>query len=106
MSFIKSLLSAPPPHPLSTVFTHLLLFTKSEEIGAGVEFQLLPIIMNSNSLTPINIFDVIKKICKKNANYKSVETKLSLVAQLVKNLPAMQETLVQFMGQEDPLEKG
>ena len=64
--------------------------------------------MNSNSLTPINIFDVIKKICKKKkiANYKSVETKLSLVAQLVKNLPAMQETLVQFMGQEDPLEKG
>ena len=31
---------------------------------------------------------------------------VSLVAQLVKNLPAMQETLVQFLGQEDPLEKG
>ena len=30
----------------------------------------------------------------------------SLIAQLVKNLPAMQETLVQFLGQEDPLEKG
>ena len=30
----------------------------------------------------------------------------SLVAQLVKNLPAMQETLVQFLGQENPLEKG
>ena len=30
----------------------------------------------------------------------------SLVAQLVKNLPAMQETWVQFLGQEDPLEKG
>ena len=29
-----------------------------------------------------------------------------LVAQLVKNLPVMQETLVQFLGQEDPLEKG
>ena len=28
-----------------------------------------------------------------------------LVAQMVKNLPAMQETLVQFLGQEDPLEK-
>ena len=27
-------------------------------------------------------------------------------AQLVKNLPAMQETLVQFLAQEDPLEKG
>ena len=30
----------------------------------------------------------------------------SLVAQLVKNPPAMQETWVQFLGQEDFLEKG
>ena len=29
----------------------------------------------------------------------------SLVVQMVKNLPAMQETLVQSLGQEDPLEK-
>ena len=29
-----------------------------------------------------------------------------LIAQLVKNPPAMQETLVPFLGQEDPLEKG
>ena len=28
------------------------------------------------------------------------------MAQTVKNLPAMQETGVQFLGQEDPLEKG
>ena len=27
------------------------------------------------------------------------------MAQMVKNPPAMQETLVQFLGQEDPLEK-
>ena len=31
---------------------------------------------------------------------------VSLIAQLVKNPPAMQETPVQFLGQEDPLEKG
>ena len=30
----------------------------------------------------------------------------SLVAQMVKNLPAMQETCVQSLGWEDPLEKG
>ena len=29
-----------------------------------------------------------------------------LVAQMVKNLPVMQETQVRFLGQEDPLEKG
>ena len=31
--------------------------------------------------------------------------KASPVAQMVKNLPAMLETQVQFLGQEDPLEK-
>ena len=30
----------------------------------------------------------------------------SLVAQLIKNLPAMQETWVLSLGQKDPLEKG
>ena len=30
----------------------------------------------------------------------------SLVAQTVKNLPAMQETRIQSLGWEDPLEKG
>ena len=34
------------------------------------------------------------------------KTEASLVAQLVKNLPAMQETLVRFLGREDLLEKG
>ena len=35
-----------------------------------------------------------------------IGTPASLIAQLVKNPPAMQETLVQFLGQEDPPEKG
>ena len=30
----------------------------------------------------------------------------SLMAQMVKNLPAIQETQVRFLGQEDSLEKG
>ena len=34
-----------------------------------------------------------------------VKTLPSLVVQLVKNPPAMQETLVQSLGWEDPLEK-
>ena len=33
-------------------------------------------------------------------------TRASLVAQLVKNPPVMQETPVGFLGREDPLEKG
>ena len=51
----------------------------------------------------------------KKSNHKGVLTlKLchliligdSLIAQLVKNLPAMQETWVRFLGQEDRLEEG
>jgi len=33
-------------------------------------------------------------------------TLIELVSQLVKNPPAMQETLVQFLGLEYPLERG
>ena len=35
-----------------------------------------------------------------------MEDRASLIAQLVKNMPTMQETLVRFLGQEDSLEKG
>ena len=38
--------------------------------------------------------------------YYLYDKQASLVAQTVKNLPAMQETLVRFLGQVDPLEKG
>ena len=35
-----------------------------------------------------------------------LQLRASLIAQLVKNPPAMQETQVQFLGWEDPLENG
>ena len=35
----------------------------------------------------------------------TLRLKASLVAQTIKNLPAMQETWVQSLGREDPLEK-
>ena len=38
--------------------------------------------------------------------YEEPKMTTSLIAQLVKNLSAMQETPVQFLGWEDPLEKG
>ena len=53
-----------------------------------------------------------KKVsCNMNYNSKNIFYKIvyklraSLVAQLVENPPAMQEMLVLFLGQEDPLEK-
>ena len=37
---------------------------------------------------------------------RNIHSRATLVAQLVKNPPAMQEIPVQFLGWEDPLEKG
>ena len=36
----------------------------------------------------------------------SIDIKIYLIAQLVKNPPAMQQALVQFLGCKDPLEMG
>ena len=37
---------------------------------------------------------------------KYIKSRTSLIAHLVKNLPAVQETWVRFLGWEDPLEEG
>ena len=61
--------------------------------------------------------DLVSRIYKEllGVNYKKMNiqfkdgqriSRASLVAQMVKNLPAMQETQVQSLGREDPLEKG
>ena len=46
------------------------------------------------------------KITDEGIGYPVQYSWASLEAQLVKNLPAVQETLVRFLGREDPLEKG
>ena len=43
---------------------------------------------------------------KKTRNTPTIRPRASLVAQLVKNPPAMRETWVRSLGWEDPLEKG
>ena len=40
-----------------------------------------------------------------SVSYFDNSHRASLIAQLVNNLPAMQETLVRFLGQEEPLKK-
>ena len=48
----------------------------------------------------------MKEILKTYRKINKIQRRWSsLVAQLVKNPPAMQETPVQFLDQEDPLEK-
>ena len=49
-------------------------------------------------------FQRLKKKCRSFIN-DIVQYEASLIAPLVKNPPVMQETPVQFLGQQDPLEK-
>ena len=42
----------------------------------------------------------------RSLDFTLIKTRASLVAQMVKNLPAMQETGVRSLSQEDTLEKG
>ena len=59
------------------------------------------------SLLEFNIFegmDIITSVALVANLHPSLWA--SLIARLVKNLPAMHETLVWFLGQEDLLEKG
>ena len=47
----------------------------------------------------------MKKMCVHNTFMYMYNWGVSLVAQMVKNPPAMQDTWVLSLGQEDPLEK-
>ena len=51
-------------------------------------------------------FKIDKEVCQGYLLSPCYTYRASLIAQLVKNPPAVQETLVQFLGQEDLLEKG
>ena len=46
------------------------------------------------------------EVSKRTSSLLSLHIGASVVVQMVKNLPAMQETWVQFLGRDDPLEKG
>ena len=67
-----------------------------------LSYQGIPIVEDLPHLPVMQVQEPTCLICSHSVNLYMD----SLVAQLVKNPPAMQETLVQFLGQEDPLEKG
>ena len=58
-------------------------------------------IYRNRSIISVDFFQIIRYYLKSPCLNGA-----SLVAQTVKNLPAMRETWVQSLGQEDPLEKG
>ena len=66
----------------------------------------LPQVLAQNPSTPPLVGVSLLKICQLPLLAGiSINLRVSLVAQMVNNLPAMKETWVQSLGQEDPLEK-
>ena len=59
-----------------------------------------------NKRTPNNESNETKNKYVNTENRVVVTRGASLISQLIKNPPAMQETLVQFLGWEEPLEEG
>ena len=49
---------------------------------------------------------MVTEVVKQNMGGSGTDERAPLIAQLVKNLPVMQETLDRFLGWEDLLEKG
>ena len=90
LSFIHSLIHSPTP---------FLFRVPLDPVGAGPQ----------HSRALCKVYRNHQEMKRRRENLKlilSCHIGASLVVQLVKNLPAMQETPVQFLGPEDPLEKG
>jgi len=87
---------------LSLLFASLEL---SQEVSCASSYYGLLLVVDG-----INVYHFIYMCllyCLEVQNYLCICCLgASLVAQLVKNPPAIQETPVQFLGQEDPFEKG
>ena len=79
----------------STVVSWYLHGISSKALCGYPDWQIPKSLMwNSNTVSPPSPMVL------------QIQRAASLVVQLVKNLPAMQETLVRFLGPEDSLEKG
>ena len=76
---------------------------ESEKAGLNLNFQKTKIMTSI-----ITSWQIDGETMETVKNFIFLGSKItgSLITQLVKNLPAMQETLVQFLGQEDLLKKG
>ena len=91
-------------------YSLLLLFQKFKN-NFSSKFRLFSVRLKSNLWTSLDNFLIQRVFIQKNGNLPNnlgdlyYSFRASLVAQLVKNLPAMRETWVRSLGQEDPLEE-
>ena len=67
--------------------------------------QLSHLYMTTGKTIALTVWTFVGKVMSLLFNTLCL-SRASLVAQIVKNLPAVQETQVQSLGQEDPLQEG
>ena len=118
LSSVVSFSSCPQSFPASGSFLMSRLFISgSQSIGASSSASVLPlnkqdwfplgwtgwISLQSKGLSRVFFNTAVQK--HQWFNTQPSYTRASLVAQRLKHLPAMQETWVQSLGREDPLEK-
>jgi len=68
--------------------------------------QLSHLYMTTGKTIALTIWTFVGKVMSLLFNTRLRLSRASLVAQMIKNLPAIQETQVQSLGQEDPLQEG
>ena len=107
-SFCRQSFPASGSFPVSWLFP-----SGGQSIGDSASASVLP--MNIRSWLPVGLTGLISLESKSllqhhnstaSVLHRSAFFRASLIAQLVKNPLAMQETLVEFLGWEDLLEKG
>ena len=91
-------------------YSLLLLFQKFKN-NFSSKFRLFSVRLKSNLWTSLDNFLIQRVFIQKHGNLPNnlgdlyYSFRASLVAQMVKNLPAMWETWVRSLDQEDPLEE-
>ena len=80
--------------------SRILAFLGKESFAIIIVHALVLFSVNANLFLYLNSLGI-----NQNVNFFSDLSMASLVAQMVKHLPAMQDTRVQSLGWEDPLEK-
>ena len=83
---------------------HLQLKTKKKR-GVCLGYKKASFEVTGKSMNKQGFLCKFKSLLPALIKFSPIQSSF-LVIQLVKNLPALQETLVRFLGQEDPLEKG
>ena len=95
-----------PPCPLPTPGVHSDSSPSSPWCHPAISSSVIPFSSCPQSLPASESFPMSQLFAWGGQNERNVVTWASLIAPLVKNIPAMQETWVWFLGQEYLPEKG